>query len=103
MVLIQMALKLFVILLLCGSTGSERPLSYNSVPEPLDFGFVPTGTYDTSADHDPGAIGLLFHIVQGFLYIVQPNAFPQGKYRLFTFLCYSLISGSFSVSLSLKM
>ncbi|XP_073465798.1 prominin-1 isoform X1 [Aquarana catesbeiana] len=72
-----MALKLFVLLLLCGSTGSERPLSYNSAPEPLDFGFVPTGTYDTSANHEPGAIGLLFHIVQGFLYIVQPNAFPQ--------------------------
>nr|DBA29297.1 TPA: hypothetical protein GDO54_009535 [Pyxicephalus adspersus] len=72
-----MAPKLFIILLLCGSTGSEKPLSYNSAPKPLDFGYVPTVTYDTSAYHEPGAIGLLFHIVQGFLYIVQPNAFPQ--------------------------
>ncbi|XP_068133944.1 prominin-1 isoform X3 [Hyperolius riggenbachi] len=72
-----MALKLFLLLLLCGSTGSEKALSHSSAPEPLDFGFVPTGTYDTNAYHEPGAMGLLFHIVQGFLYIVQPNSFPQ--------------------------
>ncbi|KAM9331522.1 prominin-1 isoform 2-T2 [Gastrophryne carolinensis] len=76
-----MALKLFLLLLSCGSIGSEKPRTYNNAPEPLDFGYVPTGTYDTNAYHEPGAIGLLFHIVQGFLYIVQPNAFPQDLAR----------------------
>ncbi|KAM4809676.1 prominin-1 isoform 3-T4 [Rhinophrynus dorsalis] len=66
-------------LLFCGSTVSERPL--NSAAARLDFGFVPTGSYDTNAYHEPGPIGLLFHIVQGFLYIVQPNSFPQDLVR----------------------
>ncbi|XP_040275006.1 prominin-1 isoform X3 [Bufo bufo] len=71
-----MALKLYILLLLlCGSTVSEKALSYNTAP--LDFGYVPTGSYDTNAYHEPGPIGLLFQLVQGFLYIVQPNAFPQ--------------------------
>lgn len=71
-----MALKLYILLLLlCGSTVSERSLSYNGVG--LDFGYIPTGNYDTNAYHEPGPIGLLFHLVQGFLYLVQPNAFPQ--------------------------
>ncbi|XP_069600816.1 prominin-1 isoform X13 [Ranitomeya imitator] len=71
-----MALKLYILMMLfCGSTISEKSLSYNIAP--LDFGYVPTGSYDTNAYHEPGPIGLLFHLVQGFLYIVQPNAFPQ--------------------------
>ncbi|XP_056411162.1 prominin-1 isoform X5 [Hyla sarda] len=71
-----MALKLSILLLLLsGCTVSEKSLPYNSAP--LDFGYVPTGSYDTNAYHEPGPIGLLFHLVQGFLYIVQPNAFPQ--------------------------
>ncbi|XP_075117738.1 prominin-1 isoform X5 [Leptodactylus fuscus] len=71
-----MALKLYILLLLlCGNTISEKSPSSNH--EPLDFGYVPTGSYDTNAYHEPGPIGLLFHLVQGFLYIVQPNAFPQ--------------------------
>ncbi|NXC27830.1 PRM1A protein, partial [Campylorhamphus procurvoides] len=40
---------------------------------------VPSKTYDTGAYHEPGAIGILFKIVHGFLYLVQPNSFPQGK------------------------
>ncbi|XP_053314271.1 prominin-1 isoform X2 [Spea bombifrons] len=73
-----MAIKLYLLsLLLCGSTVSEQPVPFNSAAEPLDFGFVPTGSYDTVAYHEPGAIGLLFQIVQGFLYVVQPNRFPQ--------------------------
>ncbi|XP_053560092.1 prominin-1 [Bombina bombina] len=73
-----MAVRIHLLcLVLCGFTVSERPLTYNTAPAPLDFGFVPTGSYDTNAYHEPGPIGLLFHIVQGFLYIVQPNSFPQ--------------------------
>ncbi|KAM4603771.1 prominin 1 b isoform 2-T2 [Polymixia lowei] len=45
--------------------------------EPLDFGFVPSGVYDTHAYYEPGAIGILFHMVHAFLYVVQPNPFPK--------------------------
>ncbi|XP_059198738.1 prominin 1 b isoform X4 [Centropristis striata] len=45
--------------------------------EPLDFGFVPAAVYDTHAYYEPGAIGILFHMVHAFLYVVQPNPFPK--------------------------
>lgn len=45
--------------------------------EPLDFGFVPAAVYDTHAYYEPGAIGLLFHMVHSFLYAIQPNNFPS--------------------------
>lgn len=48
-------------------------------PGKLDFGYVPAGVYETVAHYEPGPIGILFQLVQGFLHIVQPNAFPQGK------------------------
>ncbi|NXG15089.1 PRM1A protein, partial [Grallaria varia] len=38
---------------------------------------VPSKTYDTGAYHEPGAIGILFKVVHAFLYLVQPNSFPQ--------------------------
>uniref|UniRef100_H3D685 Prominin 1a n=1 Tax=Tetraodon nigroviridis TaxID=99883 RepID=H3D685_TETNG len=38
---------------------------------------VPAGVYETVAHYEPGPIGILFQLVQGFLHIVQPNAFPQ--------------------------
>uniref|UniRef100_A0A3P8UYM5 Prominin 1a n=1 Tax=Cynoglossus semilaevis TaxID=244447 RepID=A0A3P8UYM5_CYNSE len=43
----------------------------------LDFGYVPAGLYETVAHYEPGPIGILFQMVQGFLCAVQPNAFPQ--------------------------
>ncbi|KAM7000457.1 prominin-1-A isoform 1-T1 [Tautogolabrus adspersus] len=46
-------------------------------PEKLDFGYVPAGVYETLAHYEPGPIGILFHLVHGFLYVVQPNAFPE--------------------------
>ncbi|XP_029909966.1 prominin 1 b isoform X2 [Myripristis murdjan] len=45
--------------------------------EPLDFGFVPAAVYDTHAYYEPGAIGILFHMVHAFLYVIQPNPFPK--------------------------
>ncbi|KAM9363545.1 prominin 1 b [Symphorus nematophorus] len=45
--------------------------------EPLDFGFVPAAVYDTHAYYEPGAVGILFHMVHAFLYVVQPNNFPK--------------------------
>uniref|UniRef100_A0A7N6B626 Prominin 1a n=1 Tax=Anabas testudineus TaxID=64144 RepID=A0A7N6B626_ANATE len=43
----------------------------------LDFGYVPAGVYETLAHYEPGPIGILFHMLHTFLYVVQPNAFPQ--------------------------
>uniref|UniRef100_A0A8C1T5H9 Prominin 1a n=1 Tax=Cyprinus carpio TaxID=7962 RepID=A0A8C1T5H9_CYPCA len=43
----------------------------------LDFGYVPSGVYDTVAYYEPGAIGILFNMMHAFLYVVQPNPFPE--------------------------
>ncbi|XP_016350207.1 prominin-1-A-like isoform X7 [Sinocyclocheilus anshuiensis] len=43
----------------------------------LDFGFDPSGVYDTVAYYEPGAIGILFNMMHAFLYVVQPNPFPE--------------------------
>ncbi|XP_029997147.1 prominin 1 b isoform X2 [Sphaeramia orbicularis] len=45
--------------------------------EPLDFGFVPAAVYDTHAYYEPGPVGILFHMVHAFLYVIQPNPFPK--------------------------
>lgn len=45
----------------------------------LDFGFVPSGVYETVAYYEPGAIGILFNMMHAFLYVVQPNPFPEGE------------------------
>ncbi|XP_030643910.1 prominin 1 b [Chanos chanos] len=45
--------------------------------ETLDFGFVPSVVYETHAYYEPGPIGVLFHMVHAFLYVVQPNPFPK--------------------------
>uniref|UniRef100_A0A8C5TKG7 Prominin 1 n=1 Tax=Malurus cyaneus samueli TaxID=2593467 RepID=A0A8C5TKG7_9PASS len=77
-----MAVELCLLLLLCcGSTLSEVQPIYKPPPGTLDFGFVPAKTYDTGAYHEPGAIGILFKIVHAFLYLVQPNSFPQDLIR----------------------
>lgn len=87
----------WLVLLLCwGATGGERraeerdaargevrsdPRRQRSPPpvEPLDFGFVPAAVYDTHAYYEPGTMGILFHVVHAFLYVVQPNSFPTGE------------------------
>ncbi|XP_034542729.1 prominin 1 b isoform X3 [Notolabrus celidotus] len=56
--------------------GSHRQRSPPPV-EPLDFGFVPSAVYDTHAYYEPGPVGILFHMVHAFLYVVQPNSFPK--------------------------
>ncbi|NWX73172.1 PRM1A protein, partial [Alca torda] len=45
---------------------------------------VPAKTYNTGAYHEPGPIGILFKIVHAFLYLVQPNSFPQGNLLIVT-------------------
>ncbi|XP_029355766.1 prominin 1 b isoform X2 [Echeneis naucrates] len=85
----------WLVLLLCwGAAGGElRPEEADGVTaqvradtrrqrspppvEPLNFGFVPAAVYDTHAYYEPGAIGILFHMVHAFLYVVQPSSFPK--------------------------
>lgn len=111
----------WLVLLLCwGATGGEQQADdrdalpaqvradsrrQRSPPplEPLDFGFVPAAVYDTHAYYEPGAIGILFHIVHAFLYVVQPNSFPKGESIIppnLHPLCppFSIFSSSFSPS-----
>ncbi|XP_061626456.1 prominin 1 b isoform X3 [Phyllopteryx taeniolatus] len=59
--------------------SSADPHRQRSAPpvEPLDFGFVPAAVYDTHAYYEPGAMGILFHMVHAFLFVVQPNSFPK--------------------------
>lgn len=95
-----MAVELCLLLLLfCGRTISEVQPIYKPPPGTLDFGFVPAKTYDTGAYHEPGPIGILFKVVHAFLYLVQPNPFPQGKQINFWF-CFSflrLVTDSFTL------
>ncbi|XP_069712387.1 prominin-1 isoform X9 [Phaenicophaeus curvirostris] len=77
-----MAAELCLLLLLfCGNTISEVQPIYKPPPGTLDFGFVPAKMYDTGAYHEPGPIGILFKVVHAFLYLVQPNPFPQDLIR----------------------
>ncbi|XP_062331797.1 prominin-1-A isoform X4 [Osmerus eperlanus] len=70
-----------LILLFCGLTSCEllqetEPRKHPT-SEKLDFGYVPSGVYETMAYYEPGVIGILFHMVHAFLYVVQPNPFPE--------------------------
>nr|XP_046226604.1 prominin 1 b isoform X3 [Scatophagus argus] len=85
----------WLVLLLCwgGTSGEQQADERDGAPaefradsrrqrspppvEPLDFGFVPAAVYDTHAYYEPGAIGILFHMVHAFLYVVQPHPFPK--------------------------
>uniref|UniRef100_A0A8C9WMH0 Prominin 1 b n=1 Tax=Scleropages formosus TaxID=113540 RepID=A0A8C9WMH0_SCLFO len=65
-------------LLLWGSvSGGPHAAPQRSHSPALDFGFVPAGVYETHAYFEPGAMGILFHMVRAFLYVVQPNPFPR--------------------------
>lgn len=95
--------KVGLVLVMCwGLTSSEaREEHHDSSPRtamfraPLDFGFVPSVVYETHAYYEPGPIGVLFHMVHAFLYVVQPNPFPKGEMhfgsenaqKFSTFLC----------------
>uniref|UniRef100_A0A4W6ENR8 Prominin 1 b n=1 Tax=Lates calcarifer TaxID=8187 RepID=A0A4W6ENR8_LATCA len=66
-------------LFLCFVRAESRRQRSPPPVEPLDFGFVPAAVYDTHAYYEPGAVGILFHMVHAFLYVVQPNSFPKGE------------------------
>uniref|UniRef100_A0A8D0AZH9 Prominin 1 n=1 Tax=Salvator merianae TaxID=96440 RepID=A0A8D0AZH9_SALMN len=88
-------LCLLLVLLLCGRTISEVQPLYQPPSEALDFGFVPAKMYDTSAYHEPGTIGILFRIVHAFLYLVQPNYFPQDLIRKLAQQSFGSVPGDY--------
>uniref|UniRef100_A0A4W5QIT8 Prominin 1a n=1 Tax=Hucho hucho TaxID=62062 RepID=A0A4W5QIT8_9TELE len=77
--------KTGLLLLFWGLLTSSELQQEATKPEPrnqppsgkLDFGYVPQGVYKTLAYYEPGVIGILFHMVHAFLYVVQPNPFPE--------------------------
>ncbi|XP_052367663.1 prominin-1-A-like isoform X8 [Oncorhynchus keta] len=77
--------KTGLLLLFWGLLTSSELQQEATEPEPrnqppsgkLDFGYVPQGVYKTLAYYEPGVIGILFHMVHAFLYVVQPNPFPE--------------------------
>ncbi|XP_051716298.1 prominin-1-A isoform X5 [Ctenopharyngodon idella] len=74
--------KTGLIILCWGLTSGELQDGQPSTPaaparRTLDFGFVPSGVYDTVAYYEPGAIGILFNMMHAFLFVVQPNPFPE--------------------------
>ncbi|XP_017564887.2 prominin 1 b isoform X9 [Pygocentrus nattereri] len=81
--------RLALLLYCCGCSwareqqpeSSEEPARADThrapAAEALEFGYVPSVVYETHAYYEPGAIGLLFHMVHAFLYAVQPNPFPK--------------------------
>ncbi|KAK2890972.1 hypothetical protein Q8A67_013615 [Cirrhinus molitorella] len=74
--------KTGLIFLCWGLTSGELQDRQSDTPaalarRTLDFGFVPSGVYDTVAYYEPGAIGILFNMMHAFLYVVQPNPFPE--------------------------
>uniref|UniRef100_A0A4W5NAZ3 Prominin 1a n=1 Tax=Hucho hucho TaxID=62062 RepID=A0A4W5NAZ3_9TELE len=78
-------LLLFWVLLTSGELQQEETEPERRSQPPsgkLDFGYVPQGVYQTLAYYEPGVIGILFHMVHAFLYVVQPNPFPEGKSSL---------------------
>lgn len=83
--------KTGLIFLCWGLTSGELQDRQSGTPaaparRTLDFGFVPSGVYDTVAYYEPGAIGILFNMMHAFLYVVQPNPFPEGELSLLMLL-----------------
>ncbi|XP_051514850.1 prominin-1-A isoform X9 [Myxocyprinus asiaticus] len=74
--------KTGLIFLCWGLTSGQLQDTQSSSPSApgrrtLDFGFVPSGVYETVAYYEPGAIGILFNMMHAFLFVVQPNPFPE--------------------------
>lgn len=69
----------FLLLLgLCRNTVSEEPPSSTRGSDVPEFE-LPATNYETKDSYEPGPIDVLFQIVQTFLHVLQPNAFPEGK------------------------
>ncbi|XP_031799293.1 prominin-1 isoform X3 [Sarcophilus harrisii] len=74
-----MALVLCLPLLLALLRGpvSEAQAGPRTTPGTLDLGYLPAGNYETNIQVDSGPIEILFRVVRAFLFVVQPNPFPE--------------------------
>ncbi|XP_019568587.2 prominin-1 isoform X2 [Rhinolophus sinicus] len=71
----------FLLLLgLCRNTVSEEPPSSTRGSDVPEFE-LPATNYETKDSYEPGPIDVLFQIVQTFLHVLQPNAFPEDILR----------------------
>ncbi|XP_044537444.1 prominin-1 [Gracilinanus agilis] len=78
-----MALLLCLLLLLGLSGGpvSEGHSVHKTTVGTLDLGSLPAINYETNVHVEPGPIEILFRIVKAFLFVVQPNPFPEDLIR----------------------
>ncbi|XP_053434056.1 prominin-1 [Nycticebus coucang] len=75
-----LVLTLLLLLGLCGNSVSGGPHSPTDTPGVLHYEW-PAVNYETQDSYNAGPIGILFHMVQTFLYVVQPHAFPEDNLR----------------------
>ncbi|XP_027692493.1 prominin-1 isoform X2 [Vombatus ursinus] len=71
-------LCLLLLLVQLGGSVSEGQSAHKTI---LDLGYLPAGNYETNLHVDSGPIEILFRIVQAFLFVVQPNPFPEDLIR----------------------
>lgn len=74
-------LLLLLLLVLGANTGSGGQSAPTDIPEHLHYE-LPSVTYETPDSHVPGPIAGLFHMVHGFVHVVQPQEFPEGTCEL---------------------
>nr|XP_013002766.1 prominin-1 isoform X1 [Cavia porcellus]XP_013002767.1 prominin-1 isoform X1 [Cavia porcellus]XP_013002769.1 prominin-1 isoform X1 [Cavia porcellus]XP_023418745.1 prominin-1 isoform X1 [Cavia porcellus] len=73
-------LLLLLLLVLGANTGSGGQPAPTDIPEHLHYE-LPSVTYETPDSHVPGPIAGLFHMVHGFVHVVQPQEFPEDIIR----------------------
>ncbi|XP_074130894.1 prominin-1 isoform X2 [Sminthopsis crassicaudata] len=70
-----------LLLALLGGPVSEGQAVHRTPSGTLDLGYLPAGSYETNMHVDSGPIEILFRIVRAFLFVVQPNPFPEDLIR----------------------
>ncbi|XP_020848530.1 prominin-1 isoform X3 [Phascolarctos cinereus] len=74
-------LCLLLLLALLGGPVSEGQSVHRTITGTLDLGYLPAGNYETNLHVESGPIEILFRIVRAFLFVVQPNPFPEDLIR----------------------
>ncbi|XP_072476416.1 prominin-1 isoform X2 [Notamacropus eugenii] len=74
-------LCLLLLLMLLGGPVSEGQSVHQTTTGTLDLEYLPAGNYETNLYVDSGPIEILFRIVRAFLFVVQPNPFPEDLIR----------------------
>ncbi|XP_051820021.1 prominin-1 isoform X3 [Antechinus flavipes] len=76
-----LVLCLPLLLALLGGPVSEGQAVPRDTSGTLDLGYLPAGNYETNVHVDSGPIEILFRVVRAFLFVVQPNPFPEDLIR----------------------